>query len=58
MTELYFSLNVISRYLSTSLRPSKLIFNKQYAINNEYFEPLIKNSLFRLKFREIKNDDG
>ena len=58
MDKIYYSLDVIGQYLSTSLKPGKIIFNKQYAVNNEYFEPLIENALFTINYCEINNNDN
>lgn len=57
MNKIYYSLDVIGQYLSTSLKPGKIIFNKQYAVKNEYFDPLIENALFTVNYCEINNND-
>lgn len=58
MDKIYYNLDFIGQYLSVSLKPAKFIFNKQYAVNNEYYESLITNPLFNINYREINNDDG
>lgn len=57
MSEKYYNLKIIGDYLSTSLKKGKIIFNKQHLKQNEYYEPLIKNSLFRISYREHKTNE-
>ena len=53
MDKIYYKLDVIGKYLSTSLKPVKFIFNKQYVVNNQYLEPLIKKIEKKIQFSNL-----
>lgn len=57
MSAIYHNLKIIADYLSTSLKKGKIIFNKQYLKQSEDYEPLIKNSLFSINYREYENEE-